>query len=217
MALRQPLRDGAAQRLRSAGDLGAVALDDEQQLHPGAAFELGEACLQAGLIGGERLHRRHQHDVQVVLAAEVLLRVLEQPAHDRQDEAALGEADGAGGQPAAVAGEVERQRRPPGFLEPGRQQQGARVVVRQRLREHAIDLVEDGALGEVVPRAVSDQAGVQVIADAATDLLHDRLGRDGAAGAHAVMIQRSAGRPRRQGISGARYFSAADQKRVRHT
>ena len=89
--------------------------------------------------------------------------------------------------------------------------------MRQRLREHAIDLVEDGALGEVVPGAVSDQAGVQVIADAATDLLHDRLGRDGAAGAHAVMIQRSAGRAwSERGQRGA-VFSAADQKRVRHT
>ena len=166
MALGQPLGDGAAQGLRSAGDLRAVALDDEEQLHLGAAFELGETCLQAGVVGGERLHRRHQHDVQVVLAAEVLLRVLEQPAHHGQDQPALGEADGAGGELAAMAGELEREQRPPRLLEPGRQQQRAWILVRQRLREDAIDLVEDGAVGEIVAGAVADQAGVQIVADA---------------------------------------------------
>ena len=58
-------------------------------------LERAEPQSQAGMIGRERLHARHQREVHPILHAEVLERVLEKPACERQQEPALHEDDGA--------------------------------------------------------------------------------------------------------------------------
>ena len=82
--------------LGAAGDVGAEPMDDAGQLHGSAltAWALAHhVAAQAGVLDRELLDAGEQHPVEVILPAEVVLAVLEQPARQRQQDPPLGEQD----------------------------------------------------------------------------------------------------------------------------
>ena len=91
---REVLGDEPAVPFGAAGDVGAEAMNDARELHGSAAWaSRRHVAAQAGVLERELLDAGEQHPVEVILAAEVLLAVLEQPARQRQQQLPLGEQD----------------------------------------------------------------------------------------------------------------------------
>ena len=86
------LGDEAAVPLGAAGDVGPEPVDDARQLHRAglpaeADAPVSMSSAKAGVLERELLDAGEQHPVEMILAAEVVLAVLEQPARQRQQHA----------------------------------------------------------------------------------------------------------------------------------
>ena len=115
---REPFGQLAAVRLGAAGDVGAVSLDDERELHrcgsaPRRRGASGAVQLAAQARGLERqlLHAGEQHLVDAALPLEVVAAVLEEPAKHRHQDAALDEDDAATPAPVRAVRLVAHRRR----------------------------------------------------------------------------------------------------------
>ena len=128
----EPLGELAAVRFGSAGDVGAVALDDERELHD-VGVDDGRLRLLAGAARArfdrQFLHAREQHLVDAALPLEVVAAVLEQPAEHRHQQAPLDEDGSATRRLPAMRLVAHRRLEPPGgrIAEQLRQQQRGRA------------------------------------------------------------------------------------------
>ena len=123
------LGDRSAVRFGSAGHVRAVPVDDARELHRAAGSPGGapgprasgrgaqrvDVLPQARVLDRQRLEAREQHEVHLVLPAEVLARVLVEPAVQRQENAPLQEQERAADD-RPVRREAQRRVHPPLLL-----------------------------------------------------------------------------------------------------
>src|SRR6266516_452751 len=138
------------------------------------------APAKVGILDRQVLDAREQHRVDALLAPEILLAVLEQPAGHRQQHAPLHEQDEPADHPA-VRGEPQMRLQLPldVTVQQFREQQRIGVAFVDGAAEDGADALEDRfvlVLGGATPL---DDVPPQTVAHVALDVVHQRFGADG--------------------------------------
>src|SRR6185436_6207271 len=132
-----------------------------------------DVAAQPGVLERKLLDAGEQHAVEMILPAEVLLAVLEQPARQRQEDAALDEEDDAAGdRPMGGEGEMRLQAPLDVGVEQLGQERRVEVALLDGAGEHRPYRLEDFLVVVVGGAAALDQVAAQPGADVVLDLAH---------------------------------------------